>query len=167
MKHIEEAAVKRLETAGAWPKDFFTLLCKVSKGPDDDQGAFTEAKASATTRGHYDGSAVDQGTVNTRWVPIVKTNRNLIKHDISVEVFHPTKRDKSFDDEDKVVEHVHLIHGFLLKAGKIAKIKIAKTSKEFLPLAKAGKPVAIVIPHPKHGFEILLSEAADQLTWKK
>lgn len=167
MKHVETAITKRLESAGAWPKDFFTLLCKVSKGPSDDEGSFTEKKASVTTRGHYDGSSVDQGTVETRWLPITKTSRNLIKHDISVEVFHPTKRDKSFDNTDQVVEHVALIHGFVVKAAKLAGIKVVKTSKDFLPLAKAGKPVAIVIPHPKHGFEILLSEAADPLTWKK
>lgn len=156
-----------LETAGAWPKDFFTALCKASKTSTDDEGSFTEKKASVSTRGHYDGAAVDNGTFATRWLPILKTNRDLVKHDISVEVLHPTKPDKSFGDIDRQTEHVHLIQGFCLKAGKALKIKVAKNAKEFIALAKEQKPVVIVIPHPKHGFEILMSQEADKKAWSK
>lgn len=167
MKHIEMAVQKRIALAGSWPKDFFTALCKASKTAEDDDGSFTEKKASTSTRGHYDGAAVDHGTFATRWLPILKTNRNLIKHDLSVEVLHPTKPDKSFGNTDRQIEHVHLIHGFCLKACKPLKIKVAKTSKEFLALAKQQKPVVIVIPHPHHGFEILMSQEADKQAWTK
>lgn len=167
VKELRWGAKASVQTAGAWPKDFFTALCKASKTSTDDEGSFTEKKASTSTRGHYDGAAVDQGTFATRWLPILKTNRDLVKHDISVEVLHPTKPDKSFGNTDRQIEHVHLIHGFCLKAGKALKIKVAKNAKEFLALAKEQKPVVIVIPHPKHGFEILMSQEADKQAWSK
>ncbi len=61
IKHLKGETAS-VVTAGTWPKDFFTALCKVSKQDADDDGSFTEKKASVSTRGHYDGAAVDQGT---------------------------------------------------------------------------------------------------------
>lgn len=154
------------ETASTWPKDFFTVMVKVST-TQESESPFSEKGATVTIRGHYDASSVDEGTMKSRPVPVVKHTRDIVKHDLTVQVYHPTKSDLSFRDTDKILAHTDLVGSIARKAAKQIGIKFAPDGKAFLASAKKGNPTVTVIPHPAHGFEVVLTQDAEQKAWKK